>query len=139
MTTHFARWTFIQLFCCSQPNSQSSLIQAQSVRPAHATLTLRARTGTRQQGKKYATKNLRSKVKSLSEVGPLFPEMRSAFQMLIIWKTRDSLMDVDFVSAARLVSLASHSRVPYLPARYNAEHSPTKNIGQILRILGMAK
>ena len=56
--------------------------------------------------------------------------------MLIIWKTRDSLMDVDFVSAARLVSLASHSRVPYLPARYNAEHSPTYFFGQILRILG---
>ena len=47
-----------------------------------------------------------------SEVGPLFPEMRRSFQMLIIWKTRDSLMDVDFLTVLHLVSLAFASTVP---------------------------
>ena len=41
-------------------------------------------------------------------------------------------MAVDLASAARLVSLAF---VIYCMARYNAEDLPTKNIGQILRIL----
>ena len=73
-----------------------------------------------------------------TEVGPLFPKTRVVRNTSVLGKTRDPLMDVDSATVARLVSLLRVSCLPYCSARYNAEDLPTKNIGQILRILTLS-
>ena len=51
---------------------------------------------------------------SSSEVGPLFPKTRVDRNTSALGKTRDSLMDVDFGTVTRIVSLASLVSLPLL-------------------------